>query len=223
MSLASPTRFRIGVPKSGAAVVLVGLLVVGASVLLVSAPVSASTKVISVANSTVVCTQVAGLEKFDPRLRTRGTVSGLETAHLSLTLSGCSSPALPPPITITGQLKGALVANTGTSCATTLGTSPYTSVGTLTVSWKTHKAKIAPLSAFAPQRVKIARVQRRSRTNQTVKLGGPGSPRPSVIGDFTGGNGGKSSSFTLSWKRSAVTCSVGLSELPIVAGSLSFS
>ncbi|HEY5024736.1 MAG TPA: hypothetical protein VII76_07150 [Acidimicrobiales bacterium] len=222
MSLASPTRLRISAPKPGAAVFL-GLLLAGASAVVASQPVSASAKVISVANATVVCTQVAGLERFDPHLRTRGTVSGLETVHLSLTLNGCSSPVLPPPITITGQLKGALVANTGTSCATTLGTSSYTSVGTLTVSWKTHKAKIAPLTSFAPQRVKLGRVQRKSHTNQTLKLGGPGSPRPSVIGDFTGGNGGKSSSFTLSWRRSSVTCSVGLNELPIVAGSLSFS
>jgi hypothetical protein len=165
---------------------------------------------------------VSGTAKFNPRLRTRGTVSGLETVHLDLALTGCSSPALPPPITITGQLKGALVANTGTSCSTSLGTSAYLSVGALSVRWKTHGATISPTSSFAPQRVRPSKVQRQAQTNQTVKVGGPGSPRPSVVGDFTGGNGGRSSSFRLSWKRSAATCSVGLSELPITAGTLTF-
>ena len=222
MSLASPTRSwtparRRVIPAFSLAFLL------GASTVVIEQPVFASPPVISVATSTITCTQVTGLATFSPRLRARGTTSGLETVHLNLALSRCSSPALPPPITITGQLKGALVANSGTSCATTLGASPYSSVGTLTAKWKTHKAKIAPASSFAPQRVKLAKVQHMARTNQTIKVGGPGSPRPSVVGDFTGGNGGRGSSFTLSWKRSAVTCSVGLSDLPIVSGALTFS
>jgi hypothetical protein len=210
-------------PRPVAALFSVGLLLIAGSVLVPSGPAWARARVVSVGNSTVTCTQVSGLEKFEPHLRTRGTVNGLETVHLNLALGGCSSPALPPPITITGLLKGALVANTGTSCSTNFETSPYSSVGTLTVNWKTHKAKVASMSSFTPQRVKLAKVQRKAGTNQTVKVGGPGSPRPSVAGDFTGGNGGRSSSFTLRWKRSAVTCSTGLSELPIVSGALAFS
>ena len=200
-----------------------GVLLVGAVIVVIGQPVFASAPTISVANATITCTEVKGLATFNPHLRTPGTIHGLETVHLNLALSGCSSPALSPPVTITGQLKGALVSNTGTGCATTLGPSPYSSVGTLTAHWKIHRAKIPPTSSFAPQRVKLAKVQRKAGTNQTIKVGGPGSPHPSVVGDFTGGNGGRSSSFTLSWKRSAVTCSTGLSALPIASGALTFS
>jgi len=223
VSLASPTRSRTKTRRPVAAWVAVGMLVMGGGLLVLATPAGAKTPVISVGNSTVTCTKVSGLEKFDPHLRTPGTVNGLETVHLDLSLNGCSSPALPPSITITGELKGALVADTGTSCSTNLGPSPYSAVGTLTANWKIHKAKVPPTSTFTPQRVKLAKVQHRARTNQTLKVGGPGSPRPSVGGDFTGGNGGRSSSFTLSWKRSSVTCSTGLSELPIVSGALTFS
>jgi len=177
--LASPTRLRHTTPKAVGPWVSVGLLVMSGGLLVLASPSWARTPV-SVANSTVSCTQVSGLEKFNPRLRTPGTVHGLETVHLDLSLNGCSSPALPPPITITGTLRGALVANTGTSCSTNLGSSPYASVGTLTVNWKVHKAKVLPTSSFTPQRVKLAKVQRRASVNQTLKVGGPGSPRPSV-------------------------------------------
>ncbi len=221
MSLASPTRAWNAQWRMIAVVSVVFL--VGTVTVVTDQPVFASAPTVSVANATIMCTEVTGLATFSPHLRTPGTARGLETVHLNLALSGCSSPALPPPMTITGQLKGALVANTGTSCATALGPSPYSSVGTLTAHWKTHKAKISPTSSFAPQRVKLAKVQRKARTNQTIKVGGPGSPHPSVVGDFTGGNGGRSSSFTLSWKRTAVTCSAGLSALPIVSGALTFS
>lgn len=223
MSLASPTRSRTTTCRPVAAWVAAGLLVMGGGLLVLATPAGARTPTVSVGNSTVTCSQVSGIEKFGPHLRTPGTVTGLETVHLDLSLNGCSSPALPPPITITGELKGALVADTGTSCSTNLGTSAYSAVGTLTVNWKTHKAKVVPTSTFTPQRVKPAKVQRKAKTNQTLKVGGPGSPRPSVGGDFTGGNGGRSSSFTLSWKRSSVTCATGLSDLPIVSGVLTFS
>lgn len=221
MSLASPTRAWNARRRVMAAVS--ALFFVGAVTVAIDQPVFASAPTISVANSTITCSEVTGLATFSPHLRTPGTTRGLETVHLNLALNGCSSPALPLPVTITGQLKGALVADTGTSCATTLGPNPYSSVGTLTAHWKAHKAKISPTSSFAPQRVKLAKVQRKARTNQTIKVGGPGSPHPSVVGDFTGGNGGRGSSFTLSWKRSAVTCSAGLSALPIVSGALAFS
>jgi hypothetical protein len=223
MNLASPTRTPLHWRRFVASRLLLGVALTGSSLLAAVEPASATPPVISVANSTIACTGVSGLAKFDPHLQAKGTASGLETVHLNLTLTGCSSPALPPPISISGELKGALVANTGTSCSTTLGMSPYSSIGTLTVKWKTHKAKIAPASLFAPQRVKPAKVQHKAGTNQTIKVGGPGSPRPSVVGDFTGGNGGRSSSFTLSWKRSTATCSAGLVALPIVSGALAFS
>ena len=221
MSLASPTH--TWTPRRRMIASVSGVLLVGAVIVVIDQPVFASAPTISVANATITCIAVTGLATFSPHLRTPGTIRGLEMVHLNLALSRCSSPALSPPITITGQLKGALVSNTGTSCATTLGSSTYSSVGTLTAHWKIHKAKISPTSSFAPQRVKLAKVQRKAATNQTIKVGGPGSPHPSVVGDFTGGNGGRSSSFTLSWKRSAVTCSAGLSVLPIVSGALTFS
>jgi hypothetical protein len=193
-------------------------------VLVVTAPAGAAPRVVAVADATVACTHVSGMETFDPQLRPRGTTQGLETVHLDLSLSGCSSPVLPPPITVTGQLKGALATDTGTSCSSALGSSPYASVGTVTVKWKSHKAKIAPSSTFSPQRVKPAKTPRKvAGVNQTVKVGAGGSPRPRVVGDFTGGNGGRTSSFTLSWKRSDATCSVGLHALPIVSGALAFS
>jgi hypothetical protein len=223
MKLASPThsRARAG---SVASLVVTGVLLVAVGVLVVTAPAGAAPRVIAVADATVACTHVSGIETFDPKLRARGTTEGLETVHLDLSLGGCSSPVLPPPVTITGQLKGALVANTGTACSTALGTSPYASVGTVTVKWKTHKARIAPISTFSPQRVKPAKTPRKvAGVNQTVKVGAAGSPRPSVVGDFTGGNGGRTSSFSLSWKRSDATCSAALHALSIVSGSLAFS
>jgi len=224
MGRASPTQSggRAGW-MAASVVVMAGCLVGGVVAVGVTAPAGATQPLVDVADSTVACTHVSGVETFDPRLRTPGTTHGLETVHLDLALSGCSSPALRPPITIVGQLKGELVADTGTSCSTSLGLSPYTSLGTLTVKWKTHKAKIPPVSTFAPQRIKPAKTGRKAATEQSVKGGGAGSPRPSVVGDFTGGNSGRTSSFTLSWRRTSATCSAGMHVLPIVSGALAFS
>lgn len=223
MDLASPARSPVSITVRHLALVLLGsAIVVGASVLL-GGPVSASEHVIAVANSSVACTQVSGLARFDPRLRSPGTAGGRETIHLDLVLNGCSSPALPPPITISGALQGALVTGTGTGCSTTLGAGPYVSAGTLTVKWKTRGAKISPTSLFVPQRVRPTQVQRTASARQGIKVGSPGSPRSSVVGDFAGGNDGRTSSFKVSWKRSAATCSTGLHFLPIISGTLAFS
>lgn len=206
------------------AVLVAGVLAVAVSIVARDGPALAHGPVITVANATVRCTQVTGLAKFAPPIRTGGSDHGLETVHLSLALEGCSSPALPPPISLSGQLKGSLVANNGTSCTTSFGSTSYASVGTLVVRWKTHRAKISPFSDFAPQRVHPLMVHRaRSGAIQTMKVGGSGSPRPSVSGDFTGGDKGRASSFTVAWKQSAATCSVGLSVLPIASGALAFS
>jgi len=221
MALASPTRsswwIRVG---TSTAFLMGSFVLVAASV---SGTASARARVVSVDNSTISCTKVTGLARFDPRLRSPGTVKGLETVHLNLALSGCSSSTLPPPITVAGQLQGALVANTGTSCSTSLGTSSYVSVGTLTVDWKVHGAKISRTSSFSPQRVRPEKVRHKASARQSIKVGSPGSPRPSVVGDFAGGNDGKTSSFSLTWDRSAVTCSTGLHDLPIISGTLAFS
>ena len=146
----------------------------------------------------------------------------METVHLNIALDGCASPSLPPPIRISGTLTGALVTNTGTSCATSLGAVARASIGTLTAKWKTHGAKIGTSSSFAPEKIRPIKPHGKASVNQAVKIGGPGSPRPVVVGDFTGGNGGRGSSFTLIWKQSAATCAVGLGSLPIISGSLTF-
>ena len=223
MKLASPARSPFWRRFRTFPSVLLGSLFVVAASVLVAGPVAASDHVIAVANSSVACTQVSGFARFDPRVRSPGTASGREAIHLDLALNGCSSPALPPPITISGALQGALVTGTGSSCSTTLGAGPYVSAGTLTVRWKTHGAKISSTSLFVPQRVRPTQVQRTASARQGIKVGSPGSPRPSIVGDFAGGNAGRASSFKLSWKRSAATCSTGLRYLPIIAGTLAFS
>jgi hypothetical protein len=223
MTLASAARAPDWRKVRTSTPVLLGSLFVFAASVLVSGPVSASDHVVAVADSSVSCTQVSGFAKFDPRLRSPGTATGRETIHLDLALNGCSSPALPPPITISGTLQGALVTDTGTGCSSTLEAGPYVSAGTLTVRWKAHGAKISPTSLFVPQRVRPTQVQRTASARQGMKVGAPGSPRPSVVGDFAGGNAGRASSFKLSWKRSAATCSTGLRYLPIISGTLAFS
>ncbi len=214
MTLACPTRSPVRTPvRTSVAVLLGSLVLVGVGVLVVGGPVSASDHVIAVTSSSVTCTQVSGLARFDPRLRSPGTTGGPETIHVDLAFNGCSSPALPPPITISEELQGALVADTGTSCSTSLGDGPYVSAGTLSARWKTHGAKIAPTSLFMPQRVRPTMVQRTTGARQGMKVGSPGSPRPRIVGDFAGANAGRTSSFKLLWKRSAATCSTGLRYL----------
>ena len=216
----SPVRRTIARPV-WLFVVSLFFLIAGAGV--ASQTAWAAVRTIAVANSTISCTQVSGWARFEPRLHTRGTSSGVETVHLNIALDGCVSPSLPPPIRISGTLTGALVTDTGTSCTTSLGAVARTSVGTLTAKWKTHGAKIGTSSSFAPERIRPVKLHGKKNVNQAVKIGGPGSPRPAVVGDFTGGNGGRGSSFTLTWKQSAATCAVGLSSLPIISGSLTFS
>jgi hypothetical protein len=197
---------------------------VAVSIVASDEPALARGPAITVANATVRCSLVSGLARFTPPIRTAGSDHGLETLHLDLALEGCSSAALPAPISLSGHLKGALVSNNGTSCTTNLGSTSYASVGTLVVRWKTHRAKISPLSDFAPERIHPLMVHRaRGGATQTMKIGGSGSPRPSVSGDFTGGDKGRASSFTVAWKQSAATCSVGLGALPIASGTLALS
>jgi hypothetical protein len=186
-------------------------------------PAVAGIPVVSVANATVACKEITGTATFSPPLRTNGSPQGLETVHLDLTVAGCVSGALPPPITVTGHLKGSMVSDNGQSCATTLAGARYSSVGAFIVQWRTHGAKIAPDTQYSPQRVRPVKARPKSKTpTEAVELGAA-SGKPTVAGDFTGGDGGKSSSLTLDWLQSAATCATGLHSLPITAGALSFS
>lgn len=208
----------------GLAACLMGLLAVAVSIVANNDRALANGSLISVANGTVRCSQVSGLARFAPPIRTGGSDHGLEALHLSLALTACSSPTLPPTVSLSGRLKGSLVANNGTSCTTNLGSSSYASVGTLVVRWKTHRATISPLSDFDPQRVHLLMVHRtRGGVIPTMRVGGSGSPHPSVSGDFTGGDKGRASSLILAWKATAATCSAGLGVLPIASGTLEFS
>jgi hypothetical protein len=179
---------------------------------------------VSLTNATVSCATVTGQAGFSPALRTPGKTSGIEHVHFNLTTGGCTSTALTPPATITGTLKGTLTTNTGTSCATALGTSAYSAVGTLQAHWKIHGARAADTSAFTPQRLAPGKVRhKRSGSTQSAKVGTRGKPHPSVTGDFTGGDGGRTATFSVTWKQTAATCASRVSSLPIVSGTLHFS
>ena len=223
MHLASPTR----APRRPSYTLLALAAVVSVSALSVAFDIPAAAArrpAIALGNATVSCSTVTGEARFSPQLRTGGTTQGIDKVHFDLALSGCSSPALPPPITISGKLTGSLVANNGTSCASNLQTSGFDAVGSLSVRWKVHGARVDTSSTFTPQRLALSKVRHKHKVaTQSAKVGARGKPHPSVTGDFTGGDSGRAASVTVTWDQAAETCATGIKTLPIVGGTLRFS
>jgi hypothetical protein len=209
---------RRSVATLGAAVVVIGTIVLTGGAAVASIPT------VNVANATVSCQDVTGGATFSPALRAAGNAQGLETVHLDLALTGCSSASLPAPAILVGHLTGSMAADDGDTCAANLTGMRYASLGDFTVRWKAHHAKIAALSTFSPGRVRPVKVRGKGGlTNESIKLGKAGGGRATVLGAFTGGNGGSGSSLELRWSTSAATCAAALHALPIESGSLSFS
>ncbi len=174
-----------------AAVIGAGAVVIGA-VLATGDTAVASIPVTTVADATVSCQGVSGGATFSPALRAKGTAEGLETVHLDLALTGCTSPALAAPATLVGHLTGSMTADNGDTCGANLTSMRYTSLGDFTVRWKAHHARIATTSTFAPGKVRPVKVRGKGGvTNESIKLGkaGAGGRRSSVTSAAGTGEG----------------------------------
>jgi len=145
---------------------------------------AASKPTINVSNASISCTSVAGLLKFSPPLKINGT-GDLEKTSVRLDLSGCTVSGTATPVTITSGRGHGTLHSASTNAASLLGPTPVS--GFVTINWKTKSKLVLKQSV-----VFVSEFTGGAPNDGYVSVAvNPGDA--SVGGDFTGGDGGASS------------------------------
>jgi hypothetical protein len=184
-----------------------------------AAPAGASTPPLDASNATVSCDSVVGSIKFVPPLTSGGTSAGL--VYVKATVSGCSTSLA--TTVLSGSGKGTLATATN-DCSGLVGLSTSTS-GPLITKWKT--ASGSPKITPAASTLNITQTYGAQFTGTP----GPGDPAgnadawgasyglfqigtdaahggtsaPNVVGAFTGGNSGHTTTLDATTGQSATS------------------
>jgi hypothetical protein len=192
-----------------------------------SGTASATIPPVNVANSTVVCNSVTGKANFVPPITF--STSGTGLTNLITKIDGCSTPTA--GISLAGgamTVKGTL-SSANANCTNLLGPSAVTTTIPLLLTWKVPPAtaKPTPLTSSVSFTQVIGGTFAPGGTWGTASYGDfKVTTGASVVGAFTGGDGGASTSFEATTGTDVVplaaacTSTVGLKTVTLGIGHI---